>query len=118
MSVLLLNTGNYAWATMGILLLALQFVVVHLRVLPYLQSTFGSTSTLYLTFVVFGFPSGLLVLDLVLRRRISNSHHLPSNLSTVDPQLMVVVLTRSPRAHTPVESLVELYTHAVVLARS
>ena len=36
----------------------LQFVVVHVRVLPYLQTTFGSTSVLYRSFLIFGFPVG------------------------------------------------------------
>ena len=62
-TALLLNTGNYAWAGIGIFLLTMQFVVVHLRVLPYLQSTFGSGSVLYLLFMWLGFPTGLLLLD-------------------------------------------------------
>ena len=65
-SVLLLNTGNYTWAAIGIFLLCFQFFVVQIRVLPYLQSTFGSTSTLYLFFLFFGFPFGLLALDALM----------------------------------------------------
>ena len=63
MLVLLFNTGNYSWSAISFFLLVFQFFIVHLRVLPYLKSTFGSTSTLYLTFLVLGFPFGLLLLD-------------------------------------------------------
>ena len=61
--MLLVKTGNYIAAALSIFLLAAQFAVVQARVLPYLRSTFGSSSPLYLTFLVFGFPLGLLVLD-------------------------------------------------------
>ena len=64
--MLLLNTGNVLWAVQGICLLVLQFFVVHLRVLPYLRSSFGSQSALYLVFLFFGFPAGLLVLDALM----------------------------------------------------
>ena len=64
--VLLLNTRNYLWAAEGAFLLVLQFFIVHLRVLPYLRSTFGSSSTLYLTFLFLGFPLGLLALDVAM----------------------------------------------------
>ena len=43
-----------------------QFVVVHLRVLPYLRTTFGSESTMYITFLLFGFPTGILLIDLLM----------------------------------------------------
>ena len=48
---LLVNTGNFVWATLSILLLVLQFFVVHMRVLPYLSSTFGKDSPFYIAFV-------------------------------------------------------------------
>ena len=65
-SVLLWTTGNYAWSGIGIFLLVFQFLIVELRVLPYLQSTFGSNSSIYLFFLVFGFPWGLLALDCLM----------------------------------------------------
>ena len=58
-SVLLWTTGNITWAAIGIFLLTFQFLVVQVRVLPYLQSTFGSSSSVYLFFLFFGFPFGL-----------------------------------------------------------
>lgn len=63
---LLYNTGNMLWAGLSVALLCLQFMVVQLRVMPYLQSTHGSDSVLYRLFVVFGFPTGLLVLDALM----------------------------------------------------
>ena len=65
-SVLLWTTGNYTWSGIGIFLLVFQFLIVELRVLPYLQSTFGSNSSIYLFFLVFGFPWGLLALDCLM----------------------------------------------------
>lgn len=65
-TMLLLNTGNYVWGTMSVLLLTTQFLVVYLRVLPYMHSTFGGTSSLYITFLLLGFPSGLLMLDVLM----------------------------------------------------
>lgn len=65
-SVLLLNTRNYTWAGIGIFLLAFQFFIVHLRVLPYLRSTFGSSSPHYISFLFLGFPIGLLMLDALM----------------------------------------------------
>ena len=58
-----MTTGNMAWAVLSILLLVLQFFVVHMRVLPYLSSTFGRDNPFYIAFVFLGFPAGLLVLD-------------------------------------------------------
>ena len=60
---LLVKTGNFEWAAYSIVLLVLQFFVVHMRVLPYLASTFGSRNPFYLAFAFLGFPVGLLVLD-------------------------------------------------------
>ena len=65
-SMLLLTTGNVAWAGISIFLLLFQFLVVHLRVLPYLRSTFGSESWHYIGFLLFGFPAGLLGLDILM----------------------------------------------------
>ena len=47
-------------------LLALQFVVVYLRVLPYLSATFGRDSCLYQAFLWLGFPFGMLLLDVLM----------------------------------------------------
>ena len=47
----------------------MQFVVVYLRVLPYLSSTFGRDACLYQAFLWLGFPLGMLLLD-VSRSRI------------------------------------------------
>ena len=41
-------------------------MVVWLRVLPYLYTTFGSNSTLYRMFLFFGFPGGCLFLDCLM----------------------------------------------------
>ena len=60
---LLWSTGNYAWSWMSIVILVVQFLVVYLRVIPYLTVTFGRDSPLTVAFVWFGFPLGLLLLD-------------------------------------------------------
>lgn len=60
---LLYSTKNYLWAVASIAFLVVQFFIVYLRCLPYLKSTFGSGSTIYITFVILGFPGGLLFLD-------------------------------------------------------
>ena len=63
---LLYSTGNYAWSYVSASLLIAQFLVVYLRVLPYLSTTFGSDSALYITFLWLGFPTGLLLLDFLM----------------------------------------------------
>ena len=63
---LLWQTGNYLWSWMSLFLLVAQFFVVYIRVIPYLSSTFGSDSTLYITFLWGGFPTGLLMLDFLM----------------------------------------------------
>ena len=60
---LLWDTKNYLWAFESLFLLIAQFLVVYLRAIPYLYSTFGGDSTLTQTFLWFGFPTGLLLLD-------------------------------------------------------
>ena len=65
-AALLLETGNMLWAGLSIALLALQFIIVQLRVMPYLRSTHGSQSVIYISFVIFGFPTGLLILDALM----------------------------------------------------
>ena len=61
--VLLWSTGNYIWSWMSIFLLVAQFLVVYLRVIPYLVTTFGRDSALTVSFIWFGFPLGLFLLD-------------------------------------------------------
>ena len=51
---------------MSIFLLVLQFLVVYLRVLPYLDTTFGRQSPIYITFLILGFPLGLFFLDFLM----------------------------------------------------
>ena len=63
---LLYDAGTYSWAAMSLFLLIAQFLVVYLRVIPYLSSTFGSDSTLYISFLWGGFPIGLLLLDFLM----------------------------------------------------
>ena len=63
---LLVTTKNFTWAAMSITVLVLQFMVVYVRVLPYLSSTFGSDSSIYRVFLVTGFPVGLLCLDFLM----------------------------------------------------
>ena len=63
---LLWNTKNWVWAWMSIFLLVAQFVVVYLRVLPYLSTTFGGDSWIYLVFLWLGLPWGLLFLDCLM----------------------------------------------------
>ena len=48
---------------MSIFLVVVQFVVVYVRVMPYLHTTFGPDSTHYVVFKYLGFPFGLLLLD-------------------------------------------------------
>ena len=48
---------------MSIFLLVAQFLVVYLRVLPYLSTTFGADSNIYLGFLWLGFPLGFFFLD-------------------------------------------------------
>ena len=60
---LLYATGNTTWAITSTSILIAQFLVVYLRVLPFLHSTFGPTSCQYLVFLVLGFPGGCLALD-------------------------------------------------------
>ena len=57
---LLLSSGNHLWAVISISILVVQFGVVQMRVIPYMRSTFGRDSAIYLFFLIFGFPFGLL----------------------------------------------------------
>ena len=63
---LLYTTGNLLWAAISLFLLVAQFLIVWLRVLPYLASTFGTESNIYVIFLWTGFPAGLLFLDMLM----------------------------------------------------
>ena len=60
---LLWSTHNYAWASLSTFLLLWAPLVMYLRVLPYLSSTFGADSWIFRCFLWWGFPWGLLFLD-------------------------------------------------------
>ena len=69
---LLYSAGRYGWpagipfAALAAFFLVFQFVAVYLRVLPYLANTFGTDSALYRLFLIFGFPFGMLLLDILM----------------------------------------------------
>lgn len=63
---LLWQTGNYVWSWMSVFLLVSQFLVVYLRVIPYLITTFGSDSAVTISFIWLGFPTGLFLLDFLM----------------------------------------------------
>ena len=69
MSLLRSRVRSLVRAVIAASLLVMQFVVVYLRVLPYLSSTFGRDACLYQAFLWLGFPLGMLLLD-VSRSRI------------------------------------------------
>ena len=46
--------------------LVIQFLVVYMRVLPYLVSTFGADSAIHRVFQWLGFPLGMLALDVLM----------------------------------------------------
>ena len=64
--MLLYNTGNVVSAVLSLLFLIAQFMVIYVRVLPYLRTTFGSDSTIYTAFLWIGFPIGCLGLDVLM----------------------------------------------------
>ena len=64
--LLLAQTGNLLWAAVSCTLLFAQFAVVYWRLLPYLAMTFGRSSLQYRVFLLFGFPVGLLCLDVLM----------------------------------------------------
>ena len=63
---LLYSTGNVVWARISCAILIVQFLVVYLRVLPYLHTTFGGDSAIYRTFFLLGFPWGCLLFDTLM----------------------------------------------------
>lgn len=63
---MLWRTENFSFALISITILVAQFVVVYMRVLPYLEVNFGPQSCLYRLFLVLGFPWGCLMLDCLM----------------------------------------------------
>lgn len=63
---LLFDSGNAVWAWMSCAILVAQFIVVYIRVLPYLSTTFGRQSMVFKLFLIFGFPWGCLFLDCLM----------------------------------------------------
>ena len=64
--LLLYRTNNLIWATEAAFFLVAQYVAVYLRVLAYLNGTFGAASWQHRAFLVFGLPVGVLLLDLLM----------------------------------------------------
>lgn len=63
---LLYDSGNLTWAALSLFFLIAQFLAIYVRVLPYLRSTFGPESRVTVGFTWFGFPIGLLILDVMM----------------------------------------------------
>ena len=64
--MLLYSTGNITAAWLSLLFLVAQFLVIYVRVLPYLDTTFGRESWIYLGYLYGGFPIGSLGLDVLM----------------------------------------------------
>ena len=64
--VLLYDTGNMTWALLSLFFLVAQFVAIYVRVLPYLRTTFGAESPIYLVYLWIGCPIGSLLLDILM----------------------------------------------------
>ena len=64
--MLLFAADKWTFAVIATSLLVLQYVAVYLRVLPYLRSTFGRSSCIYQLFLYFGFPIGMILLDVLM----------------------------------------------------
>ena len=65
-TVLYYHTGAMRFAFVSACLLFGQFLVVWLRVLPYLQVTYGSQSTFYQLFLFLGMPLGCFFFDFLM----------------------------------------------------
>ena len=65
-TMLYYNTGAYRFAAVSACLLIGQFAVVWMRVLPYLQVTYGTESTFYRIFLYFGMPLGCFFFDFLM----------------------------------------------------
>lgn len=64
--MLLYETGFIVEAILSLLFLVAQFAVIYIRVLPYLNTTFGRESSTYKIFLWTGFPVGCLGLDVLM----------------------------------------------------
>ena len=64
--ILLYTTGNVFASFLSLVFLVAQFAVIYIRVLPYLNTTFGNESTIYQVFLWIGFPVGCLGLDVLM----------------------------------------------------
>ena len=64
--MLLYKSGNTTWGHMSLFFLVAQFAVIYIRVLPYLQTTFGAESPIYKAYLWGGFPFGSLLLDMMM----------------------------------------------------
>ena len=65
-TLMLHAAGFGGYALIAATLLVLQFLVVWLRVLPYLRMTFGPESRIYCFFLFLGFPFGMVGLDCLM----------------------------------------------------
>lgn len=65
-ALLLWDAGAFAFSIVAGALLVLQFLAVYIRVLPYLKSTYGADSAIYLVFLWLGMPLGMLSLDFLM----------------------------------------------------
>ena len=65
-TMLYFDAGALLYGSVSASMLVAQFVVVWLRVLPYLQVTYGSESTFYRLFLYFGMPLGCFFFDALM----------------------------------------------------
>ena len=65
-TMLFYNAEAYRFAFISACLLVGQFLVIWLRVLPYLKDTYGATSTFYLLMLYGGMPFGMFFLDFLM----------------------------------------------------
>ncbi len=65
-TMLYYNTGAYRFAFVSMCLLVGQFLVVWMRVLPYLSVTYGTSSTFYRLFLFLGMPLGCFFFDFLM----------------------------------------------------
>lgn len=100
---LLWGSQNWLWCWLSILLLVLQFLVVWLRVIPYLASTFGTDSGIYLSWLWGGFPMGVRAYTLnssrsffLLRRLHTEIPHMPHCLPSLPSPTLTLMRSLCP----------------------